>query len=123
MPWTSRIAGPSRANFSAMEPSRDRRKRVRLAKNTLKYNPCRVSINLSRDFHCPAILMNDHHIRNAYNSDFEIYHYGCIDEDRRKERVAKYKKCDPYNKYQKCGYDYILDETGLEVAKVDGWDG
>lgn len=94
--------------------------RKRLFMNTLKMNPCRIEVDLSDKFHIDPLWTNHNHRLKGHMSEFEIYHYGCIDESRRIKRVEKYRQCDPGNKFSKFGYDYMLDYTGIEIKEVDG---
>lgn len=50
--------------------------------------------------------------------DVNLYHLKMIDPQARKERVKWLKSMDPEAKTQLIGYDYLLDETGMELEKI-----
>ncbi len=52
------------------------------------------------------------------DSGLNLYHLKMIDAERRKARRDFYKALDPESDYQKIGYDYLGDETGLELEEV-----
>ena len=52
------------------------------------------------------------------NSGLNLYHLKMIDAERRKARRDFYKALDPANVFQKIGYDYLADETGLVLEEV-----
>lgn len=47
-----------------------------------------------------------------------ILHYGMSTPELRAARVRKYRLADPGNKFQPEGYDYMLDETGIELVQL-----
>lgn len=51
-------------------------------------------------------------------ADLIIYHLAMITPEQRQARLAKYQRLDPDRTSQKRGYDYFLDETGLQLAEV-----
>ncbi|WP_169196766.1 glycosyltransferase family 2 protein [Devosia sp. MC1541] len=47
-----------------------------------------------------------------------IYHLRMIDPKDRLARYRRYKELDPNNQFQAEGYEYLIDDTGLELATV-----
>lgn len=47
-----------------------------------------------------------------------LYHLRMIRAEDRDARHRRYVSMDPSNRYQSQGYDYLVDETGLELAEV-----
>ncbi len=47
-----------------------------------------------------------------------LYHLRMISSRDRLARHQRYKLLDPDNRYQPQGYDYLIDETGVELAAV-----
>jgi len=50
--------------------------------------------------------------------DIPIYHLKMIKLENRVKRVEIYKKIDSNKKYQPIGYDYLIDETGIQLASI-----
>lgn len=50
--------------------------------------------------------------------DLNIYHLSMISRDEREARHARYRALDPDGRFQPQGYDYLVDETGLERTLV-----
>ena len=51
--------------------------------------------------------------------DYNLYHLVSLRKTNRHARLEKFKEIDPGNIYQpKIGYDYLADETSLEVEKI-----
>ncbi len=51
-------------------------------------------------------------------ADLNIYHLRMLHPEDRAARRQRYRRIDPDNIWQPIGYDYLLDETGLEVERV-----
>jgi len=51
-------------------------------------------------------------------ADLNIYHLRMLHPDDRPARVARYHRIDPDNHWQSIGYDYLLDESGIELVGV-----
>jgi peptidoglycan/LPS O-acetylase OafA/YrhL len=51
-------------------------------------------------------------------ADLNIYHLRMLHPEDRAARRERYRRIDPDNIWQPIGYDYLLDETGLEVQAV-----
>ena len=51
-------------------------------------------------------------------ADLNLYHLRMLDQRDRPERVARYRRIDPANVWQPIGYDYLLEESGLEVERI-----
>jgi glycosyltransferase involved in cell wall biosynthesis len=47
-----------------------------------------------------------------------IYHLRMIDPEDRLARYRRYKELDSTNQYQAEGYEYLIDEAGLELAAI-----
>ncbi|RDE09536.1 glycosyltransferase family 2 protein [Pelagibacterium lacus] len=52
------------------------------------------------------------------NLPFAIYHLRMIALADRQARVERYKALDPTSQFQREGYDYLVDETGIELAAI-----
>lgn len=50
--------------------------------------------------------------------DVNLYHLKMIDPQARQERVDWLKSIDPESKTQAIGYDYLADESGIELEKI-----
>lgn len=59
-------------------------------------------------------------IPNAYpnDTDINLYHLKMITPERRKARAALYNHLDPNGVMQTIGYDYLADETGMELEAI-----
>ncbi len=51
-------------------------------------------------------------------ADLELYHLRMLDPGDRAARVARYRRIDPDEIWQPVGYDYMLDDTGLELRRI-----
>ncbi len=51
-------------------------------------------------------------------TDINLYHLKQINPKLRKQRKDLYNKLDPQHIYQDIGYDYLDDETGLELQEI-----
>jgi glycosyltransferase involved in cell wall biosynthesis len=56
--------------------------------------------------------------RAALHSGYNLYHLGMISREDRAARHARYKALDPENRFQAQGYDYLIDETEVQLAAV-----
>lgn len=52
-------------------------------------------------------------------ADLRIYHLRMIDPADRLARVQRYRRLDPDLVWQPMGYDYLLDEEGLELRDIE----
>lgn len=52
-------------------------------------------------------------------ADLRLYHLRMIAPQDRRARVARYKRIDPDREHQAIGYDYLLDEKGIELRPVE----
>lgn len=50
--------------------------------------------------------------------DINLYHLKMIRAERRAARAALYRRLDPESKYQKIGYDYLADDTGMVLESI-----
>jgi hypothetical protein len=51
--------------------------------------------------------------------DLNIYHLRMIRPEDRRRRVERYRRIDPDNAIQPQGYDYLLNEQGVQVRRLD----
>lgn len=51
-------------------------------------------------------------------ADLELYHLRMIDPADREARLRRYQELDPDRRWQKIGYDYLVDERGLRRRRV-----
>lgn len=51
-------------------------------------------------------------------ADLELFHLRMLTEQDRRDRHARYLRVDPDRQWQPIGYDYMLDEAGLELTAV-----
>lgn len=51
-------------------------------------------------------------------ADANIYHLRMITADRRKARAALYEGVDPEHRMQSVGYDYLADDSGLQLQRI-----
>lgn len=51
--------------------------------------------------------------------DARIYHLGMLSRKDRIERQARWRELDPDCRWQRIGYDYLTDETGLKVEQIE----
>ncbi|HKG35451.1 MAG TPA: hypothetical protein VKA89_03320, partial [Solirubrobacterales bacterium] len=56
--------------------------------------------------------------RVGRHCDLDIYHLRMIEARDRERRAARYRDLDPDALYQSLGYEYLLDETGLELRRI-----
>jgi glycosyltransferase involved in cell wall biosynthesis len=56
--------------------------------------------------------------RAGRHSGLNLYHLGMLSPEDRAARHARYKRLDPESRFQAQGYDYLIDETGLQLATV-----
>ena len=52
-------------------------------------------------------------------AELRIYHLRMIEPADRVARAQRYERIDPDHVWQTIGYDYLLDETGLELTAVE----
>jgi len=51
-------------------------------------------------------------------ADLTIYHLAMLHSDDREARRARYEKADPDNRWQRIGYTYLTDPTGLSLRSL-----
>lgn len=51
-------------------------------------------------------------------ADLVVYHLGMLTPERREQRRARYEAADPDHVWQPIGYDYLIDERGLTLKRV-----
>lgn len=52
-------------------------------------------------------------------ADLNLYHLKMIDPEERQARADLYNRLDPERKFQAIGYDYLVDEEGIQLEPVD----
>jgi hypothetical protein len=52
-------------------------------------------------------------------ADLRLYHLRMIDPEDRRARAERYKRIDPDRRYQEIGYDYLVDDEGIELEPVE----
>jgi len=52
-------------------------------------------------------------------ADLRLYHLRMIDPADRRARVERYRRIDPELRWQPIGYEYLLDERGIELRAVE----
>lgn len=57
--------------------------------------------------------------RDYREADLRLYHLRMIDADDRRARVERYRRIDPDSVWQEIGYDYLLDEKGIELRRLE----
>ncbi len=53
------------------------------------------------------------------DADLRLYHLRMIDPADRMPRVERYRRLDPDHRLQEIGYEYMLDNSGLEICPVE----
>jgi hypothetical protein len=53
------------------------------------------------------------------SADLRLYHLRMIEPDDRRARLARYHRIDPDEVWQPIGYDYLLDEEGIELRELE----
>jgi hypothetical protein len=72
-------------------------------------------------FYCLHIHSPWHPTNKDYKKqllDINVYHLKMIDPEQRKERRRIFNLLDPDRQIQKIGYDYLTDETHLQLEKI-----
>ena len=52
-------------------------------------------------------------------ADLRLYHLKMIEPEDRQARADLYNRIDPDRKYQAIGYDYLVDEEGIQLERVE----
>jgi hypothetical protein len=52
-------------------------------------------------------------------ADLRIYHLRMIRAEDRHARAERYRRLDPNNEWQAIGYDYLVDEEGIELQPLE----
>lgn len=52
-------------------------------------------------------------------ADLRLYHLRMIEAADREARVERYRRLDPDRKLQEIGYDYLVDEEGIQLTPVE----
>jgi len=74
-----------------------------------------------QQFHCLHVHSPWYPINKDYKkklTDINVYHLKMIDSEKREERKLIFNKLDPDRKIQAIGYDYLTDETHLQLEKI-----
>jgi hypothetical protein len=69
-----------------------------------------------RRFHSIWASMPD---RDWPQADLLLYHLRMIRPEDRQTRVARFRRLDPDAVWQEIGYDYLVDEEGLELSAIE----
>lgn len=67
--------------------------------------------------HAQKHPLNDDY--RVINTGLNIYHLKHIRPELRQQRRDLYNKLDPERKNQPLGYDYLVDESGMQLKKID----
>ena len=51
--------------------------------------------------------------------DARVYHLGMLSREDRSARQARFRKLDPDGRWQRIGYDYLTDESGLRLERIE----
>lgn len=54
-----------------------------------------------------------------HEADLRLYHLRMIEPADRRARVARYDRIDPDRVWQSIGYDYLLDEQGIDLRPLE----
>lgn len=52
-------------------------------------------------------------------ADLRLYHLRMVEAADREARANRYRRLDPNREWQAIGYDYLMDEEGLELAPLE----
>jgi hypothetical protein len=52
-------------------------------------------------------------------ADLRLYHLRMLRPEDRQARHARYTRLDPHGEHQAIGYDYMLDENGLQLTPIE----
>ena len=75
----------------------------------------KMTFNYENEYHIP---WHYRELNDIVNLDYNLYHLNMVKEKDRIKRKELYNKLDPNKKFQPIGYDYLTDETGIEIKKV-----
>lgn len=71
-----------------------------------------------RDWHLKRLHAMPLQVGDIMDVQTRLLHYGMSTPELREARVRKYSSADPGNKFQPEGYDYMLDETNIELVSL-----
>ena len=71
-----------------------------------------------RPLHCQWAPLNDYPNKTFPQADLIVYHLRMLHPTDRLLRRARYEELDPNREHQAIGYDYLTDETGLELEPL-----
>jgi hypothetical protein len=71
-----------------------------------------------KPLHCQWAPLNDYPKGNYPPADLYVYHQRMLHRSDRELRRQRYEELDPNREYQSTGYDYLTDDTGLELAPL-----
>lgn len=67
-------------------------------------------------YHLPwSTFLQEPRVRRA---DANVYHLKMITAERRRARAALYTGIDPEHRMQPVGYDYLADDTGMQLERI-----
>jgi hypothetical protein len=52
-------------------------------------------------------------------ADLRLYHLRMVEQRDRRARLERYRRIDPDRRLQEIGYDYLVDEEGMELAPIE----
>jgi glycosyltransferase involved in cell wall biosynthesis len=50
-------------------------------------------------------------------ADLELYHLRMVQPEDRRQRLERYRRLDPGNRWQPQGYEYLIDDRGIQLAR------
>lgn len=72
----------------------------------------------TREFHGHWAPTNSATLQGFLQADLTLYHLRMIHAADRRARQARNQALDPDRRWQAIGYDYLTDETGLQVSEL-----
>lgn len=87
-------------------------------KVVLQRNPLTGDFVHWRGSHTQRLHVLPLQVGDIFGSPLKIYHYGWNSIGKRLAARAKYARQDPNNVFQAQGYDYLVDESGIELTEV-----
>ena len=71
-----------------------------------------------RPLHAHRAPLNDQPDGLFGQADLIVYHLRMLHRSDREQRRARYEELDPDREHQSFGYEYMTDETGIELASL-----
>lgn len=81
---------------------------------------------LKKNMNFDKVYLNKHHINWFYNdlidkcelTEYNLYHLKMLKKEDRIKRMELYNRIDPDKKMQPIGYDYLIDENGMQLRRI-----